>query len=33
LSLGRSHELVGNQVEAQRHYELAAALGVVHQPD
>jgi hypothetical protein len=33
LSLGRSHELVGNQVEAQRYYELAAELGVIHQPD
>jgi len=33
LNLGRSYELVGNQAEAQRYYELAAALGVVHQPD
>ena len=33
LSLGRSYELVGNQVEAQRYYDLAAELGVVHQPD
>ena len=33
LSLGRSHELVGNQEEAQRYYDLAAALGVIHQPD
>ena len=33
LSLGRSYELVGNQVEAQRYYELAAALGVIHQTD
>lgn len=33
LSLGRSHELMGNQAEAQRYYEFAAALGVVHQPD
>jgi hypothetical protein len=33
LSLGRSYELAGNQVEAQRYYELAAALGVIHQTD
>ena len=33
LSLGRSHELMGNQAAAQRYYDLAAALGVVHQPD
>jgi len=33
LSLGRSYEFVGDQVEAQRYYELAAQLGVVHQPD
>jgi hypothetical protein len=33
LSLGRSHELMGNQAEAQRYYDLAAVLGVVHQPD
>jgi hypothetical protein len=33
LSLGRSYELMGNQGEAQRYYDLAAALGVVHQPD
>jgi hypothetical protein len=33
LSLGRSHELVSNQDEAQRYYELAAELGVIHQPD
>ena len=33
LSLGRSHELVGNQGEAQRYYDLAAELGVIHQPD
>ncbi len=33
LSLGRSYELMGNQTEAQKHYDLAAALGVVHQPD
>jgi hypothetical protein len=33
LSLGYSYELVGNQTEAQRYYDLAAALGVIHQPD
>ena len=33
LSLGHSYELVGNPGEAQRYYELAAALGFVHQPD
>lgn len=33
LSLGRSYEFVGDQVEAQRYYDLAAALGVVHQQD
>src|SRR5258706_13259401 len=33
LSLGRSYELVVNLSEAQRYYELAAGLGVIHQPD
>ncbi len=33
LSLGRSYEFVGNLSEAQRYYELAAELGVIHQPD
>lgn len=33
LNLGHSHEIVGNQKEAQRFYELAAELGVIHQPD
>ena len=33
LNLGRSYELVGNQGEAQGYYDLAAELGVVHQPD
>lgn len=33
LSLGSSYELMENQTEAQRYYDLAAALGVVHQPD
>lgn len=33
LSLGRSYELMGYPTEAQRYYDLAAALGVIHQPD
>jgi hypothetical protein len=33
LNLGRSYELLGNQAEAQRYYDLAAGLGVIHQPD
>ena len=33
LNLGRSYELMGNQSEAQKYYDLAAQLGVVHQPD
>jgi hypothetical protein len=33
LSLGRSYERVGDPSEAQRYYDLAAALGVGHQPD
>src|SRR5436190_13038146 len=33
LSLGRSHELVGNPNEAKRYYDLAAELGVIHQSD
>ncbi len=33
LNLGRSYELVGNPSEAQRYYNLAAELGVVHQAD
>jgi len=33
LNLGRSYELAGNPSEAQRYYDLAAELGVVHQPD
>lgn len=33
LNLGRSHEVLGNQSEAQRYYDLAAELGAVHQPD
>ena len=31
LSLGRSHELAGDQGEAQRYYDLAADLGFIHQ--
>lgn len=31
LSLGCSHELAGNQGEAQRYYNLAADLGFIHQ--
>ena len=30
LNLGRSYELVGNQIEAQKYYDLAAELGVAH---
>lgn len=33
LSLGRSFELVDNLAEAQRYYNLAAELGILHQPD
>ena len=33
LNLGRSYELVSNQTEAQKYYDLAAELGVIHQPD
>ena len=33
LNLGRSYELVGDQGEARRYYDLAAQLGAVHQPD
>jgi hypothetical protein len=33
LNLGRSHEVLGNQSEAQRYYDLAAKLGYIHQPD
>jgi hypothetical protein len=32
LNLGRSHEILGNQAEAKRYYDLAAKLGVTHQP-
>lgn len=33
VNLGHAHEVVGNTSKAQHYYELAAALGVVHQPD
>jgi hypothetical protein len=33
LNLGRSYEVLGNPAEAQRYYDLAAQLGVVHQVD
>jgi len=33
LNLGRSHEALGNHSEAKMYYDLAAELGVVHQPD
>jgi tetratricopeptide (TPR) repeat protein len=31
VNLGRAYELAGNQPEAERYYELAASLGLVHQ--
>ena len=30
LNLGRSYEVLGNSAEAQRYYDLAAQLGIVH---
>jgi hypothetical protein len=33
LNLGQVHEKLGHRAEAQRYYALAAALGVIHQPD
>jgi len=33
LNLGRSHELMGNQEEAEKYFDLAAKLGVPPQPD
>jgi len=30
LNLGRSYELIGNQSEAQRYFDLAAELGILH---
>jgi hypothetical protein len=31
LNMGRSYEVLGNDLEAKRYYELAAELGVMHQ--
>jgi len=31
INMGRSYELLGHLGEAQRYYDLAAALGVIHQ--
>ena len=33
LNMGESYELLGNLQEAQRYYDLAAELGIVHQAD
>ena len=33
VSLGHSYELIGDEMEARRCYQLAADLGLVHQPD
>jgi hypothetical protein len=33
LNLGRAHETLGNQAEAQKYYNLAADLGFIHQPE
>lgn len=33
VNLGLAHERLGNQIEAQRYYDLAAGLGFVHQTD
>ena len=33
LSLGHEHEILGNLDKAQKFYQLAANLGVIHQPD
>jgi len=33
LNLGHSYEVAGKQMEAQKYYDLAAELGVIHQPD
>ena len=32
LSVGESYELLGNLEQAQQYYDLAAELGIVHQP-
>ena len=31
LNMGRSHELLGNKLQAKEYYDVAAALGVPHQ--
>ena len=31
LNMGRSHELLGNKLQAKEYYDAAAALGVPHQ--
>ena len=33
LNLGHSYELMGDLIEAKKHYDLAAELGVIHQSD
>jgi hypothetical protein len=33
VNLGRSYELLGNDIEAKRYYTLAAELGLVHQEE
>ena len=33
VNLGRSYEALGDQVNAQKYYQLAADLGLTHQPD
>jgi tetratricopeptide (TPR) repeat protein len=33
LNLGKSHEALGNPLEAQKYFKLAADLGFIHQPD
>ena len=33
VNLGHSYEALGDQVNAQRYYQLAADMGVAHQPD
>ena len=33
LNLGHSYETLGNNAEAQKYYQLAATLGVIHQAD
>lgn len=33
LNLGCSHELLGNQTEAKKYYDLAAELGVTHKKE